>query len=130
MTHPASVPFRRPVNAASLKLANYHKIIENPMDLGTVYSRCVLGEYQALREVVADVELTVANAKKFNPVGHFVHKQATEIRELFFHELGPLTKIWSTGAGSTAASWESFAARSLSRLVRRSLGRKHHVGAS
>ena len=114
MTHPSSVPFRRPVNAAALKLLNYHKIIEQPMDLGTIYSRCVLGEYHTLREIVADVELTVANAKKFNPVGHFVHKQAIEIHELFFQELDPLTKIWSASLDSCAYSWESFADMSMS----------------
>jgi hypothetical protein len=95
MTHPSSVPFRKPVNAAALKLKNYHKIVTEPMDLGTVYSRCVLGEYNVLREVVQDVELVVSNAKKFNPVGHYVHIKADEIRDLFFQELASLTKMWS-----------------------------------
>lgn len=96
MTHPSSVPFRKPVNAAALKLKNYHKIITEPMDLGTVYSRCVLGEYSVLRQVVEDVELVVKNAKTFNPVGHYVHIKADEIRDLFFQELTKLVKLWSS----------------------------------
>ena len=71
MSHPSLVPFRQPVNAAALKLKNYHQIITKPIDLGTIYSRCVLGEYQVLHKMVDDAKLMVANAKKFNPVGHF-----------------------------------------------------------
>lgn len=105
MTHPSSVPFRKPVNAAALKLKNYHKIVTEPMDLGTVYSRCVLGEYSDLREVVEGVELVVSNAKKFNPVGHYVHIKADEIRDLFFQELASLTKMWSVDSDADQ-SWE------------------------
>lgn len=113
MTHPSSVHFRRPVNAASMKLSNYHKIISNPMDLGTIYSRCVLGEYHFLREMVEDVKLMVANAKKFNPVGHFVHTKADEILDLFFQELAALTKFWGTPGGEEK-SWESYSDMSMS----------------
>jgi len=117
MTHPSSVQFRRPVNAAALNLVNYDKIIKCPMDLGTIYSRCVLGEYQTFRETVQDVELMVANAKKFNPVGNYVHKQAIEVHDLFFRELVPLTKTWSSGDAngqSVESSWQSFADMSMS----------------
>jgi len=78
MTHPSSAPFRRPVNAAAMKLKNYHKIVTKPMDLGTIHAQCMIGEYHELRQVVDDVELMVANAKRFNPVGHYVHIQADE----------------------------------------------------
>jgi hypothetical protein len=109
MTHPSSVPFRRPVNAAALKLKDYHKIVSKPMDLGTVYSRCILGEYHTLCKVVADVELVIANAKKYNPVGHFVHVKANEISDLFFQELAALTTMWNTK--EVAASESSFLER-------------------
>eukprot|EP00934_Nitzschia_sp_Nitz4_P005442 Nitzschia sp. Nitz4//scaffold93_size78505//48358//51951//NITZ4_005424-RA/size78505-processed-gene-0.37-mRNA-1//-1//CDS//3329560300//5432//frame0 len=111
MTHPSSVPFRRPVNAAAMKLKNYHKIVPNPMDLGTIYSQCVIGEYQELREVVADVELMVANAKRFNPVGHYVHVKADEVLQLFHQELLALVKIWEAGRHDSTNSddWQAFA---------------------
>jgi hypothetical protein len=114
MTHPSSVPFRRPVNAAAMKLKNYHQIVTTPMDLGTIYSRCVIGEYHELREVVGDVKLMVANAKIFNPVGHFVHVKADEVLELFFQELSALTKIWDSTSEEESKSWESYADMSLS----------------
>jgi hypothetical protein len=113
MTHPSSVPFRRPVNAAAMALKDYHKIIDEPMDLGTIYSRCVIGEYQVLQEVVEDVRLMVANARKFNPVGHFVYAKAAEVLELFFQELASLVKIWSTINARDSESWESYADMSM-----------------
>jgi len=92
MTHPSSVSFRRPVNAAAMKLKDYHKIVTRPMDLGTIYSRCVIGEYQSLQEVVDDVRLMAANAMKFNPVDHFVYNKAGEVLDLFFQELDSLVQ--------------------------------------
>ena len=109
MTHPSSVPFRRPVNAAALKLKNYHKIVPNPMDLGTIYSRCILGEYSVLRELASDVDLMVSNAKRFNPVGHPVHTGADEVSKLFFKELNALTSLWKQDGNSTEEGWKSHA---------------------
>ena len=107
MTHPSSAPFRRPVNAAAMKLKDYHKIVPKPMDLGTIYSRCILGEYAILRDVVSDVELMVSNAKRFNPVGHPVHTSADDVFDLFFKELGELTSLWNPSGNSAEQSWES-----------------------
>eukprot|EP00980_Cylindrotheca_fusiformis_P016260 scaffold4829_cov129-Cylindrotheca_fusiformis.AAC.20 len=113
MTHPSSVSFRRPVNAAAMKLKDYHKVVTEPMDLGTIYSRCVIGEYQVLQEVVEDVRLMVSNARKFNPAGHFVHEKAGEVLELFFQELGFLARIWSTIKRRDPESWETYADMSM-----------------
>lgn len=95
IAHPSSVPFRRPVNAAALKLHDYHRIITKPMDLGTVYSRCVMGEYRLLSDLVSDVQLVFANAKRYNPKGHIVHDRAIELETLFTEELHSLTNTWS-----------------------------------
>jgi Bromodomain len=94
MAQSAATPFRRPVNAASLQLKDYHKIITRPMDLGTVYSWCILGEFDTLQDVVNDVELVFANAMRDNPKGHPVHDSAIEVRELFFKELDSRIKSW------------------------------------
>jgi len=111
IAHPSSLPFRRPVNAAALKLKDYHKIISKPMDLGTVYSRLVLGEYSALKDVVADIELVFANAKRYNPVGHVVHEKAIEVSHLFYTELNTLSWTWAKNSeiGVSDVSWTSFA---------------------
>ena len=70
------------------------------MDLGTIYSRCILGEYSVLRDVVCDVELMVSNAKRFNPLGHPVHTSADDVANLFYKELGELTGMWKPDASS------------------------------
>jgi hypothetical protein len=96
---PNAVPFRRPVNAAALNLKDYHRVISRPMDLGTIYSRLVLGEFDDLRDFVSDVELVFANAKLYNPVGHPVHTMAVEAQDAFFRELNALASSWgSSGA--------------------------------
>jgi hypothetical protein len=112
MTHPLSVPFVRPVNAAALKLKDYHKIIQKPMDLGTIYARCILGEYVELKDVVNDVILMVTNAKKFNPPGNIVHSMATDVLNLFNSELNALTQAWN--ATSDGSSWQAHDTMSMS----------------
>ena len=95
LTHASSAPFRRPVNAAALKLKDYHTIITKPMDLGTVHTQTVMGEYDTLEHLVSDVELVFSNAMRYNPKGHFVHNMALEMQNLFFERLNELAEIWS-----------------------------------
>jgi hypothetical protein len=94
MTAPAAAPFLLPVNAASMQLHDYHQVITKPMDLGTVYSKCMLGEYISLKDVVDDVELVFSNAMQYNPQGHTVHQMAIEVREIFFKELNNIVENW------------------------------------
>lgn len=115
IAHPSSAAFRRPVNAAAMNLKDYHVIVSKPMDLGTVHSRCVLGEYQTLSELVADVNLIFSNAKKFNPSEHVVHFQAIELGDLFFYELNRTTRAWVEPFRSSQIehTWQVFADMSM-----------------
>jgi hypothetical protein len=110
MNLPLAKAFRRPVNAAAMKLTDYHSIISKPMDLGSVLSRCVLGEYETLRDMVSDVQLVFANAKKFNPPGHIIHANAIELEEIFINELNATTKTWIDPMSGEIMqhSWEKF----------------------
>mmetsp|Transcript_28483 Transcript_28483/g.43062 ORF Transcript_28483/g.43062 Transcript_28483/m.43062 type:complete len:1287 (+) Transcript_28483:380-4240(+) len=118
MVHEVSAPFRRPVNAAALQLFDYHTIIKNPMDLGTVYSRCILGEFDCLQSIVDDVELVYSNAMTFNPPGHFVYNMAIQSRDIFYKELNLLTAQWHLRNDSInldgSSSWKCFANASMS----------------
>jgi len=117
MALPSAVAFRRPVNAAALKLKDYHTIISEPMDLGTVYSRCALGEYRTLEQLVSDVNLVFANAKKYNPPGHVVHLKALELETLFESELNLTTKEWMDSSeckDGASQTWRAFSDTSLS----------------
>lgn len=110
MMMPSSLAFRRPVNAAAMKLKNYHTIIQHPMDLSTVHTKCLLGEYAVLRDFVNDVQLIFSNAKKFNPPQNIVHVKAVELECVFFTELESLAKSWRTEGGCTTgdSSWTDF----------------------
>jgi hypothetical protein len=107
-------PFRRPVNAAALKLKDYHKIVEKPMDLGTVYSRCLHGEYETLSDVIEDVELVFSNAMRYNPKGHSVHNMAIETRDFFFKELNSLVAQWGDESRGESRGWAAFSNTSMS----------------
>ena len=113
MSRPSSAPFRLPVNAAAMKLKDYHKVISKPMDLGTVYSRCLHGEYSTLEGLVADVELVFSNAKRFNPPGHYVHDKAIEVEGVFFKELNKVAAVWAGEEGKLEC-WRRFADTSMS----------------
>lgn len=113
MLHQSALVFRRPVNAAAMNLKDYHKVITKPMDLGTIYSRCVLGEYLVLHDLVIDVKLVFSNAKKYNPKGHFVHTRAEEMEPFFFEELNKLTCTW-TNNDKDSLDWEVHADMSMS----------------
>lgn len=120
MAHPSAEPFIRPVNASAMGLKDYHRIILKPMDLGTVYSHAVLGEFDSLRELMADVELVFQNAMRYNPKGHPVHGLAKEMQALFLEKIGDLADSWSCGDQfpDDCSSWERFADMSMSLDVR------------
>ncbi|XP_030752508.1 PH-interacting protein isoform X2 [Sitophilus oryzae] len=59
-----SGPFRTPVN--KIKYPNYHKVIKNPMDLGTIKDKLVNNAYQVPQEFCADMKLMFQNSRTFN----------------------------------------------------------------
>lgn len=76
--------FNKPVDAEALGLKNYHEVITQPMDLGTVKARIDGGSfYSHPDDVAADVKLTFANAMKYNPAGSDVHVMAKQLLEMF-----------------------------------------------
>jgi len=94
MTNSSALPFCRPVNAAALKLHDYHDIITHPMDLGTVHSRCLLGEYDIMQDLLHDVELVFKNAMLYNPKGHVVHSMAEEMSQFSMNQFDLLASHW------------------------------------
>ena len=96
MKHPSADPFLRPVNTASLGLHDYNQIIKTPMDLGTIFTKCILGEYKEFGEVCFDLDLVYENAMKYNPPEHPVHKKAEEMKKYSQDLLQTLTQYWSS----------------------------------
>ncbi|XP_020587261.1 transcription factor GTE4-like [Phalaenopsis equestris] len=83
MKHNHGWVFNSPVDDVALGLPDYHRIIKNPMDLGTVKSRLSKNWYKTPREFAEDVRLTFHNAMTYNPEGQDVHIMAKQLLQIF-----------------------------------------------
>lgn len=75
--------FNTPVDVVSLRLHDYHVIIKQPMDLGTVRSNLVNNVYKCPQDFAEDVRLTFNNALVYNPKGHYVYVMAETLSAKF-----------------------------------------------
>ncbi|KAF7648567.1 hypothetical protein LDENG_00154760 [Lucifuga dentata] len=64
--HQFAWPFHQPVDAASLKLIDYHKIITCPMDLGTIKKRLENNYYWSAAECMQDFNTMFTNCYIYN----------------------------------------------------------------
>lgn len=83
MKHQHGWVFNTPVDVKRLGLHDYHTIIKQPMDLGTIKSRLAKNWYKTPREFAEDVRLTFQNAMTYNPKGQDVHIMAEQLSQLF-----------------------------------------------
>ena len=95
MNHKWAFPFNAPVDHVGLGLSTYPEIVKTPMDLGTVrknVERSHVGDagsdpsyapYTNCEQLNADVMLTFANAKLYNPPPTDVHVMATALEEFW-----------------------------------------------
>merc|ERR1711879_399898 len=58
LKHEYAVPFSKPVDHVALRLVDYHQIIKNPMDLGTIKQQLKDGTIKDYEEYVAKMRLT------------------------------------------------------------------------
>ena len=79
-------PFIKPVDPVAENLPTYHKIVKNPMDLGTVNDKAESGQYENAKEFEADMRLIVKNCCAFNPPDTLHHKLAKELEREFDRE--------------------------------------------
>ncbi|XP_030455861.1 transcription factor GTE7 [Syzygium oleosum] len=89
MKHKHGWVFNVPVDAVDLGLHDYHQIIKNPMDLGTVKTNLERNFYQSPQEFATDVRLTFNNALTYNPKGHDVHHMAETLLVQFDQMFDP-----------------------------------------
>ena len=79
--------FMAPVDAKMLKLHDYHKIVKEPMDLGTLSDKLANGLYKNLDslgdEFYEDVLLVFNNALLFNNKGDEIWEHANGLKETF-----------------------------------------------
>lgn len=83
MTHPAGWVFNHPVDPVKLNIPDYHSIISDPMDLGTIKTKLEKNTYSSVEEFAADVWLTFSNAMVYNPPYSKVHHMAEQLNIIF-----------------------------------------------
>lgn len=83
MNHKHGWMFNEPVDAMKLCIPDYHMIIKNPMDFGTINNKLKTFLYSNAKEFAMDVRLTFSNAFIYNPIGHFICKMAQTLSSLF-----------------------------------------------
>ncbi|KAK6161273.1 hypothetical protein DH2020_004654 [Rehmannia glutinosa] len=79
-------PFMQPVDVVGLKLHDYYKVIEKPMDFSTIISKMEAKDgtgYKNVREICADVRLIFKNAMKYNDEKDDVHVMAKSLLDKF-----------------------------------------------
>lgn len=83
MKHKSGWVFNVPVDAKGLGLHDYHTIVKEPMDLGTVKTKLGKSLYKSPLDFAEDVRLTFNNAILYNPIGHEVHHMAKLLLSMF-----------------------------------------------
>ncbi|OVA15225.1 Bromodomain [Macleaya cordata] len=83
MKHKFGYIFNVPVDAVKMGLHDYHQIIKNPMDLGTVKTKLGDKLYATPLDFAEDIRLTFNNALVYNPKGHEVYVLAEQLLAQF-----------------------------------------------
>ncbi|KII64746.1 Bromodomain-containing protein [Thelohanellus kitauei] len=82
--------FRAPVDPERDNLPDYLKIIEKPIDLGTILSNLDNGLYGDVESVIADFQLMIKNCFTYNPEGSVAQYQGKELERMFNRKITKL----------------------------------------
>lgn len=90
--HQFSWPFQQPVDAKKLNLPDYHKIIKQPMDLGTIKKRLENNYYWSSKECIQDYNTMFTNCYVYNKPGEDVVVMAQQLEKIFLAKVSVMTK--------------------------------------
>lgn len=90
--HQFSWPFQQPVDAKKLNLPDYHKIIRQPMDLGTIKKRLENNYYWSSDECIQDFNTMFTNCYVYNKPGEDVVVMAQTLEKLFLTKMDAMQK--------------------------------------
>lgn len=90
--HQFSWPFQQPVDAKKLNLPDYHKIIKQPMDLGTIKKRLENNYYWSSKECIKDFNTMFTNCYVYNKPGEDVVVMAQTLEKLFLTKVSLMPK--------------------------------------
>uniref|UniRef100_A0A1B0CFF1 Putative bromodomain-containing protein 4 n=1 Tax=Lutzomyia longipalpis TaxID=7200 RepID=A0A1B0CFF1_LUTLO len=90
--HRHSWPFLQPVDAKNLNLPDYHKIIKQPMDLGTIKKRLENNYYTTSKECIQDFNIMFSNCYVYNQPDEDVVLMAQILEKLFLNKVARMPK--------------------------------------
>jgi len=85
-------PFHKPVNTWSLKIHDYHKIIKQPMDMGTIKKRLENNYYWSSKECVQDFNLVFTNCYVYNKAGEDIVVMAKSLEKMFLTKMAAMPR--------------------------------------
>jgi bromodomain-containing protein 4 len=90
--HHFAWPFQNPVDAIKLKLPDYHKLIKQPMDLGTIKKRLENCYYYSASECIQDFKTMFTNCYSYNKPGEDVVLMAQTLEKIFLSKISEMPK--------------------------------------
>ena len=87
-----ALPFLKPVNCIQLKIGDYYKVIDNPMDMQTIKRRMMCLWYTSAQECLEDFKLMFNNCYKFNSCDNYVYKAGKKLEEYLEEKLKEMPK--------------------------------------
>lgn len=90
--HQFAWPFHQPVDAKKLNLPDYHRIIKQPMDLGTIKKRLDNNYYWSGKECIQDFNTMFTNCYVYNKPGEDVVVMAQTLEKVFLTKVAEMPK--------------------------------------
>ncbi|XP_072287316.1 bromodomain-containing protein 2 isoform X1 [Pyxicephalus adspersus] len=88
--HQFSWPFRQPVDAIKLGLPDYHKIIKQPMDMGTIKKRLENNYYWSALECMQDFNTMFTNCYIYNKPTDDIVLMAQSLEKTFLQKVAQM----------------------------------------
>ncbi|XP_029776886.1 bromodomain-containing protein 3 [Suricata suricatta] len=88
--HQFAWPFYQPVDAVKLNLPDYHKIIKNPMDMGTIKKRLENSYYWSASECMQDFNTMFTNCYIYNKPTDDIVLMAQALEKIFLQKVAQM----------------------------------------
>ncbi|KAJ3604439.1 hypothetical protein NHX12_029180, partial [Muraenolepis orangiensis] len=88
--HQFAWPFYHPVDAIKLCLADYHKVIKNPMDMGTIKKRLENNYYWSASEAMQDFNTMFTNCYIYNKPTDDIVLMAQALEKIFLQKVAQM----------------------------------------
>ena len=85
-------PFHHPVDAIKLNIPDYHTIIKNAMDFGTIKKRLENNYYYSAKECIKDFNTVFTNCYVYNKAGEDIVVMAQTLEKLFLTKIAMMPK--------------------------------------